>query len=298
MERSKLEQYFPLEQIAFPQEMTLIRVSPEEIHSMIRKLQEDHLTIQPVETPVERGDFVLLTAREEGEIRLINTVRPMGAAALADACLGQKIGAVVAEEYQIVGVRRRILPEFDESLVQSAGLPDVHTPELYRTYCLEVLRTRKTKKQTSLLARQVAEEWLAHCGFYLDEAELEATVTQLEGTVRSCMAETGYSGEEALEMLTQMLELPGDKISDLYIIGAYLMRRILLGQYCLKKYDVILGRDRYESALEKMVLEQGSQLEVCRQAYPYILFLHEKAMVQIDTEAKKYIKSRAPFSYE
>ena len=107
MRRSKLEMFIPLEEISLPEEMTIIRVKPDEIEVMIQKLREDHLTIQPVAGPVKEGDFVLLDLPTAKDFRLLNTARPMGEKSLAVSCLGCIVGEDVAEGYRIAGIKRR-----------------------------------------------------------------------------------------------------------------------------------------------------------------------------------------------
>lgn len=296
MERSKLEELFPLEQLPLPEELTLVTVSPEETGAMIEKLREDHLAIRPTEAPVERGDFVLLAPPEGGELRLINTARPMGAAALAEACLGRRVGEVLPEAGTVASVRRRFLPDFDSALVQAAGIPGVSTPEDYRAHCLETLRQRKVKRQTRALAGALAQSWVSHCRFQLDSGEREAAAAELEAMIQKGTAEAGWSREDALKMLARMLELQEEALSMDACVQA-LLHRTLLGEHLLAQYGVHLDRDRYEKALAKAAQEQGSEAESLRPFYPYVLFCHEKASVQIDTEVKKFIQERKPFRY-
>lgn len=297
MEHSKLEQVFPLEQIPFPEEMILIRVAPEEIDAMIEQLREDHLVICPTEGPVERGDFVLLSPQEGGEVRLINTARPMSAAALAEICLGKRKGEV-ADEYRIIGIKRQVIPAFDEALVLKEGLPEVRTPEQYRTHCLETLRLCKIKQQTGALTQWMAEEWRKRCQFCLDAEDLRSVVSELEGAADQYTKKTGQPRERLLGMFARLLGFPEDSDPDLDAYGEHLMERVLLGQYCLSKYGVVLNKSDYEKALEKMAQKKDGLPDDRRRAYPYSLFLHEKVSGQIDTEVKKFIQKCGPFRYE
>lgn len=293
MRRSKLEMFIPLEEISLPEEMTIIRVKPDEIEVMIQKLREDHLTIQPVAGPVKEGDFVLLDLPTAKDFRLLNTARPMGEKSLAVSCLGCIVGEDVAEGYRIAGIKRRILPEFSEELILAANIPEVLTLEAYRAYCMQTIRKRKTKRNIRTLSGWLTEEWIRRCQFSLDEDELEMILAELEDSIQAHMEKNSWSREQTVEMLARILG--GNSLRE---CATALMRCVLLGERCLEKYGIALTQEQYERSLAKIAKEHGGQPADYSTTYPYSMFLQQRAMVQIDTEVKKNIKERAPFRYE
>lgn len=296
--KSNLTKICPPEEIALPPEFSEIRIERREIQAEIDHLRENCQTIDPAVDSAKPGDFITVCG-DAGE-RTLNTGRCFGGIApLARACMGKRIGETVAlngAEWTLKRVARKVLPPFDDALLEHAGIPGIDSAAAYVRKIQSALIEKKKNAMTEETVDYAAGEMIKRSQYALDASELAEIAAETDAMVQDSARQNDTPPEAVAEEFLTEFGMEANPAADwrakLMPVNELLLKTIVLGEHYLAQYGLRLSQEQYENYLAAQSKKEGCTPEKMRETVSYWTFLYQKYDAQVRTAAKRSVEPR------
>lgn len=293
--KSKLKKLQSVETIKIPQNLMEVVVRKEEQEKAILHMREQYQTIEPVNDCVKEGDFVVI--EQNGKSQCYNTARNFICEELISSCMNHSSGDTVISESGNIGkiteVKRKVLPPFDDTLAQRAGLKSA---EECGQKIREELIGKKKKQAEKTLVGYLTEQMVKLSEYELCQEEIKKAAEDMRMEFKQIAKEQGISLLDCVRdfLSSFQVEEQENKTVEMYFeeICAKQQKIILLGSEYLKEFHVVLGREQYEREISRIMKEENIPENVAEEQYSFESFLYEKCLAQVENAMRKYIRNR------
>ena len=206
------------------------------------------------------------------------------------------------EIWHLLSVKRKMLPVFDRKLVLKAAIPGVDTTDGYIRHAKASLVDREKAYRLEEAAAYLTDAMTKQSAYQLAQSDLnllrQETEERFISGAKEAEVPVDHYVRELLPACGVELGADLDWHQGVALLAEKQLKTILLGEYYLEQFGVRLGRDRYQAHLAKMAHETGLTVEKVRENLPFSAFLYQKCLVQLETQARKYIKANITYSVE
>lgn len=302
MQESFIKKLYDIKETPIPEALLHVEIRQSDIEKGLKELLIRKLSIEEVEGPVQREDFVVLqleeTEQEEAKEIQINVGKHFYDAEWEEAFLGTKLHEVVRtakrdkeRRAEVVQIKRRIFPELTDELMREVGLPNVTSvAEAEEQIRENLISAEKEKKMQAIFN-------------IIKERAVELSV--FEGLEK--MIEDAYQQQmEWFERIAQRKEEPVEAVIEKNIPSKYdtaEKRREYIHQKCEKfikcsaiggYYAAMDGKELQKEAYEAEVEEfrkQGVPERQIPDYQSYLLqyhteFFYQKVEKEFDSKIK------------
>lgn len=305
MEASQaLLKLYDFRQLTLPEALFTLNWDENAVEQAVDALRTRFLTIAEVEDTVATGDIVQLLLPVVGEQKektvQVNVGRHFYDAPFEDALIGASLGDVFTMPARrdagrtgtLLSIKRRMLPELSDRLVERMEIEGVTTLEAYREMEKQAtIQADKAKKQRALLG-MVKREAMKRSTFGELEAQIRQRLADYERDLRMVAEMNGMSYEEFRAMNTpEQYDTPEKQDAYWYEKSESDIKLKLVADTFVAEAGKAFTQEEYENKCKEL-LSVGATQEQIDARYPFEAFMEAAPVEYYEKSIAAYYEDR------
>lgn len=287
MLKSKLLKKYDFTTFIIPEELSIQHDKIElQVEDAISFLAKKHVTLIESGDPIAPGDIVTVDIESDNtKINQNNVQISVGIGfkkLIEDQVVGMRKGEVKtisidgdSAALKVVSIKRRIVPEVTDALIDRLNIEHVHTINDYKAHLYNEFSVQLKKQNVFKIAQAWIKEGIAESEFDISEEDIESKLQN----VRKYAARENSSYEDyiiayaSVDLTNPTLEESEANIRKSLIRG---IQETLLGQSFDSKEGNEFNQQTYENELKELASKEGESIEKLKGNYSFDDYLQQK----------------------